>query len=148
MQKAQKSHFTLNGDCMSCTGNLDSKINLFKIACINYTSNPVYYQGKQVNRRELISLQKVISDLAKQAIESSAEVENQRSLLLPGRENFSPERTEVDITTQPTVQTMTEMSPRMHSTRLTARAVSKASNLVKGLTFIDEDLQEFAVIQG
>ena len=133
---------------MSCTGNLDSKINLFKIACINYTSNPVYYQGKQVNRRELISLQKVISDLAKQAIESSSEVENQRSLLLPGRENFSPERTEVDITTQPTVQTMTEMSPRVHSTRLTARAVIKASNLVKGLTFIDEDLQEFAVIQG
>ena len=83
---------------MSCTGNLDSKINLFKIACINYTSNPVNYQGKQVNRRELISLQKVITDLAKQAIESSV-AENQRSMLLPGREHFSPERTEIEMTT-------------------------------------------------
>ena len=83
---------------MSCTGNLDSKINLFKVACMNYTSNPVSYQGKQVGRRELISLQKVISDLAKQAIESSV-AENQRSLVLPGREHFSPERTEIEMTT-------------------------------------------------
>ena len=47
---------------------------------------------------------------------------------------------------------MTENSPRINTTRLTtqltARAVNKVSNLVKGLTFVDDDLQEFALVQG
>ena len=50
---------------MSCTGNAEAKLNLFKIACINYQPNPVTYQNKLINRHELVSLQKVISDLAK-----------------------------------------------------------------------------------
>ena len=55
----------LNKDCMSCTGNLETKLSLFKLACINYQANPVNYQEKLVARQELISLQKAISDLAK-----------------------------------------------------------------------------------
>ena len=48
-----------------------TKINLFKIACINYVSNPVFYQGKYTARQELISLSKVITDMAKDAIEGT-----------------------------------------------------------------------------
>lgn len=65
----EKSQFTLNQDCMSCTGNMIKKLNLFKVACINYEANPVLYQGKLVDRRELISLQKVISELAKEKLD-------------------------------------------------------------------------------
>ena len=38
------SKFTLHPDCVSCTGNMQSKISLFKVACLNYSSNPVVYQ--------------------------------------------------------------------------------------------------------
>lgn len=44
---------------------MSKKLNLFKVACVNYRANPVKYQGKQIERRELISLQRVIADLAK-----------------------------------------------------------------------------------
>ena len=50
-----------------------NQIKLFKIACINYTSNPVTYQGKHIGRRELISLQKVVSDMAKDSIETTVD---------------------------------------------------------------------------
>ena len=46
-------------------------LNLFKIACINYTPNPVNYQDKAINRQELVSLQKVVSDLAIEGIEAT-----------------------------------------------------------------------------
>ena len=65
------SKYTMNADCMSCTDNRATNLNLFKIACINYQPNPVYYQGKTIQRQELLSLQKVIADLAKETIESS-----------------------------------------------------------------------------
>ena len=57
--------FTINKDCMSCTGNAETKLNIFKVACMNYQSNPVTYQNRLIKRSELISLQKVVSDLAK-----------------------------------------------------------------------------------
>lgn len=66
----EKSVITLNKDCMSCTGNMEKKLNLFKVACLNYIPNPVVYQDKKIDRKELISLQKVISDLTKHQIES------------------------------------------------------------------------------
>ena len=46
-------------------------LSLFKIACINYTPNPVSYQDKAINRQELVSLQKVVSDLAIEGIEAT-----------------------------------------------------------------------------
>lgn len=66
-------------------------MNLFKIACINYDSNPVYYQGNYTKRNELISLQKVISDMGKEAIESVLEQRNIESLDI----DYSPERAEM-----------------------------------------------------
>ena len=32
----KSSKFTINNDCMSCTGNMEKKLNLFKVACVNY----------------------------------------------------------------------------------------------------------------
>ena len=60
----ERSQFFLNRDCISCTSNMDLKLNLFKIACLKYEANPVTYQGKQIERKELLSLQKVITDMA------------------------------------------------------------------------------------
>lgn len=60
----------MNKVCMSCTGNMETKMQLFKIACINYDSNPVFYQGTYNKRNELISLQKVIADMGKDAAEA------------------------------------------------------------------------------
>ena len=54
-------------------------MNLFKIACINYLPNPVSYQGKMIPRRDLISLQKVVSDMAIKSIESTNEQIDGRS---------------------------------------------------------------------
>mmetsp|Transcript_14309 Transcript_14309/g.17085 ORF Transcript_14309/g.17085 Transcript_14309/m.17085 type:complete len:124 (+) Transcript_14309:43-414(+) len=48
--------FTLNRQCMSCKDNMSSYLNLFKIACVNYISNPVTYQNKQIKRQDLLSL--------------------------------------------------------------------------------------------
>ena len=50
------SKFTINKDCISCTDNMSTHMNLFKIACINYLPNLVSYQGKAIPRKELISL--------------------------------------------------------------------------------------------
>ena len=50
------SKFTLNKDCISCTDNMSTHMNLFKIACVNYQSNPIVYQSKLLPRQELISL--------------------------------------------------------------------------------------------
>ena len=61
----------MNQDCMSCSGSMKEKLNLFKVACINYISNPVFYEGHYLDRRELISLQHVISDKAKCLIEDN-----------------------------------------------------------------------------
>lgn len=52
---------------------MDLKLNLFKIACLKYEANPVTYQGKQIERKELLSLQKVITDLAVQRMEQVKE---------------------------------------------------------------------------
>jgi len=83
-----KSCVSMNPDCMSCTGNMAAKLNLFKVACLNYTPNPVAYQGKFINRRELVALQKVVSDLAKNSIESTVGKEETRTRLgLQGRES-------------------------------------------------------------
>ena len=46
-------------------------LNLFKIACLNYEPNPVFHDGHYIDRRELISLQHVIADKAKFAIDSN-----------------------------------------------------------------------------
>ena len=63
-------------------------LNLFKIACINYTPNPVSYQDKAINRQELVSLQKVVSDLAIEGIEATETFINQ--------EHKNPEQTRID----------------------------------------------------
>ena len=68
-EKSGVSKFTMNADCMSCTDNLSTNLNLFKIACINYLPNPVYYQGQTIQRQELISLQRVITNMAKDSVE-------------------------------------------------------------------------------
>ena len=60
---------------MSCTGNMEQKLNLFKVACINYHANPVTYQGKQISRKDLISLQKVVSDMGVASIEQQTKVD-------------------------------------------------------------------------
>ena len=57
-----KSHFTLNQECISCSGNMGHNLNLFKVACLNYEPNPVFHGGHYIDRRELISLQHVIAD--------------------------------------------------------------------------------------
>ena len=44
-------------------------LNLFKVACLNYDSNPVYHEGHYLDRKELMSLQNVIADKAKFLIE-------------------------------------------------------------------------------
>jgi len=49
---------------------MQTKINLFKVACLHYESNPVAYQGRKLDRKELLSLQKVVADLAKQSMMS------------------------------------------------------------------------------
>ena len=89
----EKSHFTLNKDCMSCTGNMGQKLNLFKVACLDYQANPVNYQGKRIDRRELISLQKVVSDLAKSSLESTKDDVQHIGFRIPGGGDMSPERT-------------------------------------------------------
>ena len=45
---------------------MDVKMNLFKIACLKYEPNPVSYQDKRLERKELLSLQKVIAEMAVQ----------------------------------------------------------------------------------
>ena len=63
------SKFTLNKACMSCKDSMSSYLSLFKVACVNYLPNPVNYQGKSIKRQDLLSLQKVISDMARDTIE-------------------------------------------------------------------------------
>ncbi len=59
----------MNNDCISCSGNMKHNLNLFKVACLNYIANPVFHNGHFIERKELISLQHVISDKAKFIIE-------------------------------------------------------------------------------
>lgn len=54
---------------MSCTDNLSSYLNLFKVACINYLPNPVTYQNKSIKRTDLITIQRVVTDIAREYIE-------------------------------------------------------------------------------
>ena len=68
---------------------MEAKLNLFKVACLNYIPNPVAYQGKFINRRELVALQKVVSDLAKNSIESTVGKEDTRGRFgLAGHESY------------------------------------------------------------
>ena len=53
---------------------MEQKLNLFKVACLNYEANPVTYQGKQISRKDLISLQKVVSDMGVALIEQQNKV--------------------------------------------------------------------------
>ena len=66
-----KSQFTMNQECISCSGNMSHTLNLFKVACLNYEPNPVFHEGHYIDRRELISLQNVIADKAKFLIDSN-----------------------------------------------------------------------------
>ena len=51
---------------MSCTMNMEAKLNLFKVACLKYEANPVNYQNKLIERRDMISLHRVIAEMALQ----------------------------------------------------------------------------------
>ena len=51
------------------------KLHLFKIACLRYDPNPVNYQSKLVDRKEMLSLQKVVSQMALQQLKTIKEIE-------------------------------------------------------------------------
>ena len=42
---------------------------MFKVACLKYEANPVSYQKKVLERKELLSLQRVITEMAVQQME-------------------------------------------------------------------------------
>jgi len=69
-ESKEKSQFYFNRDCISCTSSMDLKLNLFKIACLKYEPNQVNYQNKMFDRKELLSLQKVVADMAITQMES------------------------------------------------------------------------------
>ena len=76
---------------------MEAKLSLFKVACLKYEPNPVKYQHKLLDRKELLSLQKVIAEMAVQQLESmKVKVESVHNL--PGvntqfQRPDSPERT-------------------------------------------------------
>lgn len=54
--KKEKSQFYFNRDCMGCTKNQETNLHLFKVACLKYEPNPVSYQHKTLERKEMLSL--------------------------------------------------------------------------------------------
>ena len=54
---------------MGCTKNQETNLHLFKVACLKYEANPVSYQKKVLERKELLSLQRVITEMAVQQME-------------------------------------------------------------------------------
>ena len=92
---------------------MEQKLNLFKVACLNYQANPVTYQGKQISRKDLISLQKVVSDMGVALIEQQNKVAvpmemplSSRNLRLGRTVNLSPDDN----------QTTDIMSPKLFET--------------------------------
>lgn len=128
---------------MSCTDNRTINLNLFKIACINYQPNPVYYQGQSIQRQELISLQKVITNMAKEAVEQrllsvySEDGAGHETLPM----NYSPEVPEMTPQKDSTRNNTNDLMSPHDFSQLTIRAKSKALELMKEFNFKDDDLR-------
>ncbi|CAG9318952.1 unnamed protein product [Blepharisma stoltei] len=55
--KIGKAPVAIDKQCLSCAGQVASVVSAFKIACLNYSSNPVTYRNNSFERKELIDLQ-------------------------------------------------------------------------------------------
>lgn len=118
---------------------MDKKLALFKVACLNYTANPVVYQEKSIARRELISLQRVVSDLAKHSIEST---QDHAASALSSKIQVSPEQLlghEEKSTTRQADES-SEIPVKMITSHLSVTGVERAQSLLTDLQFKDRDL--------
>jgi hypothetical protein len=49
-ERKERSKYTLNQDCISCSGTNQHQLRLFKAACLSYKSNPVLHNGELIDR--------------------------------------------------------------------------------------------------
>ena len=59
----EKQVISLNRMCASCSGQNQHIVKLFKLACIQYNSQKVPYQGKEIDREKIIYIQNQLCQL-------------------------------------------------------------------------------------
>ena len=63
-----RSGSTKDKNCLSCTGVTAHTMKMFKLACLSYKPNPVFYRKKNMTRYKLIGMRKTLVDKCEEII--------------------------------------------------------------------------------